>query len=93
MPPPVNRPKFPEKAHEDLAVWVEETIAELGILHGRADRNKTRAEGAAAKADSVQVQLPDVTGRVDNVSTQLAALTARVDDLTARVAALETPIL
>jgi len=27
MPPPSNRSPFPDKAHEDLARWVEETVA------------------------------------------------------------------
>ena len=30
MPPPSNRRPFPDKAHEDLARWVEETIADAG---------------------------------------------------------------
>jgi hypothetical protein len=35
MRPPSNRRAFPDRAHEDLATWVEEAIA--GMDTGRAD--------------------------------------------------------
>ena len=78
MPPPSNRRAFPDKAHEDLAVWVEETLADL---------KATKTDVATTRGNSNQhgADISDVLLLID-------ALFGLIDDLTARVAVLEQPL-
>ena len=78
MPPPEGRKPFPDLAHEQLAGWVEEQIADL---------KATKVDVATNKGNSSQhgADIGDVLLMID-------ALFGLVDDLMTRVAELELPL-
>lgn len=80
MPPPSNRRAFPDRAHEELAQWVEETVAE----------NRSNSNNRADIADSLL--LVDVLFTLlDALTEQVADLTARVAVLEPAVFTTEEP--
>jgi len=57
MPPPSNRSPFPDKAHEDLARWVEETVA-------NSDDGFLLVDTLFALLDAATAQVADLSARV-----------------------------
>lgn len=92
MPPAKNRKPFPDKAHEDLAQWVEETVANVddslllvGTLFDLSDATRTEATSSQGDVD-------DSLLLVDVLFSLLDAATAQIADLEARVSALEPAV-
>lgn len=75
MPPPEQRAPFPDRAHEALAVWVEETLTELGLTQADAADGLTLLDVAFAL--------------VDELLQRVATAREHIVELTARVATLE----
>jgi hypothetical protein len=57
MPPPSNRKPFPDKAHEDLAKWVEETVA-------NSDDGFLLVDTLFSLLDAATAQIADLSARV-----------------------------
>ena len=98
MPPPEQRRPFPDKAHEDLATWVEETLSDLAdsfllldTLFGLQDG--TRGDvGVNASDIGDSLLLVDVLfGLLDQAVADNTLLRADLAALRQRVAALEPP--
>jgi hypothetical protein len=105
MPPPDHRHPFPDEAHEDLAVWVEEAISDLAdsfLLLGtlfelhdgaRSDIGINQADlGDSLLLVGVLFELLDqAVLDLAAGATERAQLRADYDALAARVASLEAP--
>ena len=92
MPPPSNRRAFPDKAHEDLARWVEETISDVGDSLLLVDALFSLSDAARTESGANQADVGDSLLLVDVLFSLLDAATTQVAALTARVAALEPAI-
>lgn len=57
MPPPSNRRAFPDEAHENLARWVEETVA-------NSDDSLLLVDTLFALLDAATAQVADLSARV-----------------------------
>jgi hypothetical protein len=89
MPPPSNRRPFPDKAHEDLARWVEETLANLDDSLLLVDTLFSLNDAARTETGANQADVGDSLLLVDVLFSLLDAATTQISALSARVAALE----
>ena len=92
MPPPSNRPPFPDKAHEDLARWVEETIADLGTTRADVGDSLLLADTLFTLVDQTFADIDAGGTARGQLQARITDLEGQVADLLARVAALEQPV-
>lgn len=92
MPPPNNRRPFPDKAHEDLAQWVEETVANLDDSLLLVDTLFGLNDNARNDAGHSRGDINDSLLLVDVLFTLLDAATVQIADLSARLDALEPAV-
>lgn len=91
MPPPDARPPFPDKAHEDLAAWVEETFQALDVTQMDVDDSLWLVDIALSLIDEALTDITDATTARGLLQQRIATLETQVADLLARVTALEAP--
>jgi hypothetical protein len=92
MPPPSNRKPFPDKAHEDIARWVEETVANLNDSLLLVDTLFQLNDAARNETGANQSDVGDSLLLVDVLFGLLDAATTQINVLNARVAALEPAV-
>lgn len=99
MPPPTDRHPFPDGAHEALAQWVEETVADnddalwlVDVLFDLAGQLLDQRDALAGQLQAIGWRIDAVKIRADTALDNTDALQQQVADLTARLAALEPPV-
>lgn len=91
MPPPEQRQAFPDKAHEDLATWVEDSFQAIDTTQADVDDSLWLVDIAFGLLDDALTDITTGTAARGHLQDRIADLEATVADLAARVAALESP--
>lgn len=92
MPPSSNRRKFPDEAHEALATWVEETIADLGANKADVGDSLLLVDTLFQLSDGARSDIGSGAAERGQLQQRITVLESQVADLLARVAALERPL-
>ena len=92
MPPPSQRRKFPDEAHEAIAVWVEEAIANLGTTRSDVADSLLLADTLFSLIDQTLTDIGTGVTQRGQLQQRITVLEGQVADLLTRVAALEQPL-